>query len=222
MTRLLKSAGDLVRPGQANKTPGATPLYLVWDFIVCRTLRSSESSLNLGTTCASVGLGVGAGNTDVTEMASGLTLIRSSEEESVGSSRGLHNELVKSHALATSGGNTGTGRFGESEGGDLETSGHVENALIVSHGTDNNGGPVVLGVLQVLDHAGEGDWGSHGSRGQQTSEDGSGELGACSAGQESKQLDQKMVVKIVGSGALLVLVLEAAAFDKVDTHSIFC
>jgi len=153
----------------------------------------------------------------VTEMASGLTLIRSSEEESVGSSRGLHNELVKSHALATGGGNTGTGRFGESEGGDLETSGHVENALIVSHGTDNNGGPVVLGVLQVLDHAGEGDWGSHGSRGQQTSEDGSGELGACSAGQESKQLDQKVVVKIVGSGALLVLVLEAAAFDKVDT-----
>merc|ERR1740117_1378572 len=114
MTRLLKSAGDLVRPGQANKTPGATPLYLVWDFIVCRTLRSSESSLNLGTTCASVGLGMGAGNTDVTEMASGLTLIRSSEEESVGSSRGLHNELVKSHALATGGGNTGTCRFGES------------------------------------------------------------------------------------------------------------
>ena len=30
-------------------------------------------------------------------------------------------------------------------------------------------------------------------------------------------LDQKVVVKIVGSGALLVLVLEAAAFDKVDT-----
>jgi len=153
----------------------------------------------------------------VAEMATGLTLIRSSEEEGVGTGRCLHHKLVKSHALATGSGDAGTGRLGESEGGDLEASGHVENALIISDGADNNGGPVVLGVLEMLDHAGEGDWGSHGSRGQQTSEDGSGELGACSAGQESKQLDQKVVVKIVGSGALLVLVLEAAAFDKVDT-----
>merc|ERR1740117_2540479 len=127
MTRLLKSAGDLVRPGQANKTPGATPLYLVWDFIVCRTLRSSESSLNLGTTCASVGLGVGAGNTDVTEMASGLTLITSS-------SRVMHlPPAAVTRARADS---------VNLRAAILRPAG-MSRTLIVSHGTDNNGGPVV-------------------------------------------------------------------------------
>ena len=104
----------------------------------------ADTSLNLGVACTSVGLGVGAGNTDVAEMATGLTLVRSSEEEGVGSGGGLHHELVKSHALAAGRGDAGTGSLGESEGRDLETGLHVENALIIGDGTDNNGSAVAM------------------------------------------------------------------------------
>ena len=68
-------------------------------------------------------------------------------------SRSLHNELVKSHALATGLGDSGAGGLGEAEGSNVEL-GHVEDSDVFSDGADNNSGTVSL-ASEVLDQLGE-------------------------------------------------------------------
>jgi len=86
---------------------------------------------------------VGTAEAGGSEMLLGLSSGGSSKEEGVGTSRGHHDEFVKSEAFATSLGDTGTGSFGEAEGGNVKLW-HFSDTLIIGDGSDNNGGSVSL------------------------------------------------------------------------------
>lgn len=47
-----------------------------------------------------------------------LSIFGGSQEKSVGAGRGLHDELIKGHALSTSLGDSGSGSFGEFKSSD--------------------------------------------------------------------------------------------------------
>ena len=141
----------------------------------------------------------------------------------------LHNEFVKSHALAAGLGDSGAGSLGEAEGSNSHL-GQVEDALVVSDGADGDGNAVSL-VAEVLDDLGERKRGAHSSGGHQSSQDGLGEHGVGSAGQESEQLHtstlarqlsylhEQVVVKVLAVSVLLVLILESASGGQIDTLS---
>lgn len=135
---------------------------------------------------AAVGLDVGTLAAGSSEVLLGLTLGGASEEEGVGAGRGLHDELVKSKALAASLGDAGTGSLGEAEGSNVEL-GHVEDTLIVSHSADNNDGSLGL-LAKVLDDLGNGDGRSVGAGSNKSAEHGLGERRVGSASKESEQL----------------------------------
>jgi hypothetical protein len=149
---------------------------------------STESSLDFGVSSSGVRLGVTAGNTESSEMASGLSLLGSSEEEGVGSGRSLHDELVEGHASTTSSDNSGTGGLGESESGNVKL-GHIEGSLVIGDNSDDDGG--AAGVLsEASDHAGDGYRGSVDSGGNESSEDGLAETGVGSSGEEGEELNE--------------------------------
>lgn len=83
------------------------------------------------------------------------------EENSVGTGRGSESESVESDSLTTGGGDSLSGRVGESESGDREL-GALGQSLVVEDGTDGNDGLVTgwVGVLGLLDDSGEGERGS--------------------------------------------------------------
>ena len=147
---------------------------------------STESSIDFGVSASSVRLGMAAGNTVSSEVASGLSLLGSSEEEGVGSGRSLDDELVEGHARATSSGDSGTSGLSESEGCNVKL-GHVEGSLVIGDNT-NNDGSAALVASEASDHAGEGDGGSVDSGGNESSEDGLAETGVGSSAQESEEL----------------------------------
>merc|ERR1712195_190504 len=99
--------------------------------------RASSRSL------AAVGLNVGTAEAGGSEMLLGLSSGGSSKEEGVGTSRGHQDEFVKGEAFATSLGDTGTGSFGEAEGGNVKLW-HFSDTLIIGDGSDNNCGSVSL------------------------------------------------------------------------------
>jgi hypothetical protein len=127
----------------------------------------------------------------------------------------LHDEFVKGEAFATSGGDAGAGSLGEAGSSD----GHltaVKLAHIVGDGTNNNGD--ALGILaEILDELGDGHWGAGGSAGDEATKDGLGEGGVGSAGEELEELNEELHVEVLGLGGSLVLVLEAALVDEIDT-----
>lgn len=83
------------------------------------------------------------------------------EENSVGTGRSSESESVESDSLTTGGGDSLSGRVGESESGDREL-GALGQSLVVEDGTDGNDGLVTgwVGVLGLLDDSGEGERGS--------------------------------------------------------------
>jgi len=83
------------------------------------------------------------------------------EENSVGTGRSSESESVESNSLTTGGGDSLSGRVGESESGDREL-GALGQSLVVEDGTDGNDGLVTgwVGVLGLLDDSGEGERGS--------------------------------------------------------------
>jgi hypothetical protein len=101
----------------------------------------------------------------------------------------LHNEFVESQALAACLGDAGACRLGETKGGDRDLR-EIEDALIVSDGADANSDSFLVGS-EVLDELGKGERRPVGSGGNESSEDGLGESGVGSAGQESEQLHRK-------------------------------
>jgi len=101
----------------------------------------------------------------------------------------LHNELIKSEALAAGLGDSGAGSLGEAESSDVDLW-HIEDSLIIGDSGDDNDGSISLGS-EVLDDLGEGERRTVGSGGDESSEDGLGEGGVGSAGQESEQLHTK-------------------------------
>jgi len=148
-------------------------------------------------------------------MASSLSLLGSSEEEGVRSGRSLHDELVESHARATSGDDSGTSGLGESEGGNVEL-GDLEGSKIIGDNSDNDGS--AAGVLsEASDHSGDGHRGSVDSGGDKSSEDGLAEVGSGSSGEEGEELDEEVLVEVVRPGGSLVSLLNSSAFDEIDT-----
>lgn len=101
----------------------------------------------------------------------------------------MHNEFVESQALAACLGDAGACRLGETKGGDRDLW-EIEDALIVSDGADANSDSFLVGS-EVLDELGKGERRPVGSGGNESSEDGLGESGVGSAGQESEQLHRK-------------------------------
>ena len=83
------------------------------------------------------------------------------EENSVGTGRSSESEGVESDGLTTGGGDSLSGRVGESESGDREL-GALGQSLVVEDGTDGNDSLVTgwVGVLGLLDDSGEGERGS--------------------------------------------------------------
>ena len=83
------------------------------------------------------------------------------EENSVGTGRSSESEGVESNSLTTGGGDSLSGRVGESESGDREL-GALGQSFVVEDGTDGNDGLVTgwVGVLGLLDDSGEGERGS--------------------------------------------------------------
>jgi len=119
-------------------------------------------------------------------MASGLSLLGSSEEEGVGSRRSLHDELIESHASTTGSDNSGTGGLGELEGGNVEL-GAVKGSEIFSDGSNNNGGTSLV-LSEASDHSGDRYRGSVNSGSNESSEDGLAEARVSSSGEESEEL----------------------------------
>ena len=133
----------------------------------------------------------------------------SSQQEGVGTSGSLHNEFINGLALATSFGDAGTSSLGEAESSNVDLRA-VQNTFVISDSANNNNGSVSFGT-KVLNNFGDGDRGSVGTGGNESAQDGLSEGGASSAGEESEQLDQQLVVQVLGLGVALVLFLEAAS-----------
>ena len=93
-------------------------------------------------------------------MLLGLTSSVGSQEEGVGAGGGLHHELVKSQALATSLCDSGAGGLGEAEGSNVDL-GHIEESLVVGDGGNADNGTVSLSS-EMLDELGEGERGAVG------------------------------------------------------------
>jgi len=66
----------------------------------------------------------------------------------------LHNELIKSEALAAGFGDSGAGSLGEAESSDVDFW-QIEDSLIIGDSGDDNDGSISLGS-EVLDDLGEG------------------------------------------------------------------
>lgn len=156
-----------------------------------------------------VGLNVGALATGCAEVFLSFTGGGSSQQESVGTGRSLNDEFIDGLALATSLGDAGTSSLGEAESSNVELRA-VQKTFIISDSANNNNGSVSFGT-KVLNNFGDGDRGSVGTGGNESAQDGLCEGGASSAGEESEQLDQQLVVQVLGLGVALVLFLEAAS-----------
>ena len=116
-------------------------------------------------------------------------------------SRSLHNEFVKSHALTTSLGDSSASGLGEAEGSNVDL-GHVEESLVISDGGNRHDSAVSLSS-EVLDDLRKGERRTVGSAGEKSSEDGLCEGGVSSAGQESEQLHTRHKVEHSKSGGNL-------------------
>ncbi len=103
-----------------------------------------------------VGVGDGGLVAEVAHRLAGLD--SASEEDGVLSLGGAESELVECDALATSLGDAGSGRLGESHGGDGEL-GDLEQAGVVCDSSDDDGNLAIL-ALHESSQSGEGNWGS--------------------------------------------------------------
>ena len=83
--------------------------------------------------------------------------------------------------------------------------------MVISDGSDNDGN--FFAVLDVSDDSGHGYRGSGSAGSLQSSEDGLGETGLTSSGEEGEELDEEMGVQVLGFSGSLVTLSEAASFD---------
>lgn len=171
-------------------------------------LSVGETGLLLGTLLA-VWADMGALTAWGTEVRLGTSGGVASQEEGTSASWALHDELIEGKASATSLGDSCTGGFGEAETSNGKLW-NIENTLVIGDGTNNNSDSVLL-LAEVLDDLGQGKWWAVGAGSNKSSQDGLGEAGSGSSGEESEQLDEKVVIQVLGSGDTLVLVLGSAS-----------
>ena len=105
------------------------------------------------------------------EVLDGFTgVLRSTEQESVGSSGGTESELVEGKDLTTGLLNTGAGGSGETKGSNREF-GDSQHAVVVSDGSNNDNGLSLLFLSHVGDDARQADGRSVCARHEKASED---------------------------------------------------
>ena len=85
----------------------------------------------------------------------------------------MQNELVKSEALATGFGDSGTSGLGEAECSNSNFW-HIKNTQVISDGTNNDGNSVLFGS-KMLEELRKGEWRTVGSGSHKSSEDSLGE-----------------------------------------------
>lgn len=187
-------------------------------------LTTALGTLELTALGTDIRLNVALGATSNTKVLNGLTgVLLSTEEDTVGTSGAALGELVKSQALTTSLDNTGTGSLGETEGSNLHL-GNLNETLIISDGTDDDGDAVLLGGDgQVLGHGAQGHGGTVDLAHTQALEDDLVEAGSGTAGQEAVELDQEVKVDVVALGrgtlqSLDVVVLDINTLHKQKTY----
>ena len=162
-----------------------------------------------------VWLGVRTRNTwGNTEMLLGLSILGSSQEESIGSSWSGHNELIKGEAFATGLNDLGSSSFGESEGSNSHLW-HFNESSVISHSANSDDNFVLS--LKKLSTLGDWNWWSVNSGRDESSQNSSSESGVGSSAEESEQLDEKMNIEISASSVVLVRVLNSTSFDEINT-----
>jgi hypothetical protein len=176
----------------------------------------SSRSLELPSLALDVRLGLGVGNTSGSEVLDGLTtILRTTKEESVGTSGSTESELVKGENTTTSLHNTSTscGRHlqrGDGEGRDLE------QTRIIRHCTNDNDDLVLL-PLGVTNDAGEGDDRPVDLGLEQTLQHDTVEGAISPPGQEAIELDQETEVGVVRLWGVTVRVLDTTTTDQINT-----
>lgn len=111
------------------------------------------------------------------EVLHGLTgVLGATEEQGVGTGRGTQSKLVQGEGLTTGLLNTGTGSGGEAQSSDGEL-GDVQEAVVISDGTDHNNGLALLRLVDVGGDAGKRDRGTVDARHEEAAENGLVEVG---------------------------------------------
>lgn len=139
-------------------------------------------------------VGVGDGG-PLPEVCQGLTVLRSTEQDSVGSSWCPQGKLIESDALSTSGDDTLAGILGERKGADAHL-GALHHTDIISDLSDDNGNLSVL-VGHVLGKTVEANGWGVDLRHVQTLGDSGAESGVGTTSEELIKLDEKTVVGVL-------------------------
>lgn len=151
------------------------------------------------------------------EVLDGFTsVLRSTEQESVGSSGGTESELVEGKDLTTGLLNTGAGGSGETKGGNGEL-GDSQHAVVVGDGSNNNNGLSLLLLGYVGDDARQADGRSVCAGHEKASKDDLVEVGIGTTGQEAVELHQELKVDVLALGRLSVCAAHMVTV-QIDTH----
>ena len=152
-------------------------------------------------------------------------VLGSTEQESVGSSRCTHGQLVNGKALAAGLDDARAGGRGEAKCGNGEL-GDLQNAVVIGHSSNQNDRLSLVCLSGVLvrggrNQAGKRHWWAVDFAHHQSAQDGLVELGVGAAGEESVELDEEGEV---GVGRLLDPAMAALDMVKVciPLSSAFC
>jgi len=151
------------------------------------------------------------------EVLNSLTcVLGSTQEESIGASRSTQGELVQSQSLTTSLLNSGSGGSGKAESSDRQL-GDVEEAVVVSNGSNDHNSLSLLSVGNVGDNARDGHWRAVDSGHEQSAKNNFVEVGLGAAGEEAVELHQHLQVDVVALGRLAMGAAHMVTV-QVDTH----
>lgn len=103
-------------------------------------------------------------------------VLGATEEESVGTGGGAESKLVQSEGLTTGLLNAGASGSGETEGSNRQL-GDVQQAVVISDGTDHDNSLALVGLADVGNGAGQGNRGAVNSGHEQATENGLVEVG---------------------------------------------
>jgi len=164
-----------------------------------------------------LGDGFAVGDTRGTEMLESLTsVLRSSEENGVGTSGGAESKLVKGDDLTTSLHNASAGTIGDAKSAHGELRKVSSQARIISDGSNEHGNLVLL-ALNVTSKTGHGHGRAVDAGLEETLKHNLVELRVRAAGQEAVQLHEKAQIDVLALGRDTRCVLLTSLFLDVNT-----
>lgn len=151
------------------------------------------------------------------EVLDGFTsVLRSTEQQSVGASGSTQGKLVEGENLTASLLNSCTGGGSEAKRGDGQL-GDSQQTVVVCDSSNNDDGLSLLGLVQVGDDARQGDGGTVDLGHEQSAKDDLVEVGVGTTSKESVQLHQELKVDVFALGRLAVCAAHMMTI-QVDTH----